>query len=388
MLSRAAKIGYLRKTDLFRGVPKDQLEQVIRLMDEIRYAAGDVILREGEQGDALYLVVEGTASLIKEGIAILNLGPGACIGEMALLDDEPRSATIAAVTDVVVLRLRKEDFEGILSTSPPTMQGIHRILVQKLRTDLRTYVHTIRAQERVEQDIRRAREIQETMLPQSDLILEGMHITGACLPADTIGGDYYDHIALSDHRTGVFIGDVTGHGFYSGLIVAMAKSGLVTQLEVNQDVVAVLSAINRIVYQYGPDWLFMTAVFMWLDAKTNTLRYANAGHNAPFHHHRRTGALSRLDPTSYPLGIRPEIDTEAIELSWEAGDTIVLYSDGIVEAENEGHEQFGDQRLEACIHAAVPLSPSAMKQAIFDRVIAFTRGRPRQDDLTLVVARL
>ncbi|MBM3265906.1 MAG: cyclic nucleotide-binding domain-containing protein, partial [candidate division Zixibacteria bacterium] len=277
MLSQEEKINFLRMTEFFKTVEEDHLTQFVRLMDEVRYTPNDVVLRKGEQGDAMFFIVAGTVSVLKQGIRALDLGAGDCIGEMALLDNDPRSATIVAVTPVVTLRRRRDDFDELLN-STPVMKGMYRILVQKIRTDLETYVESVRAQEQVKQDLRRAREIQEAMLPQSDLSVGSIYITGVCRPADSIGGDYYDHMVLDENRIGVFIGDAAGHGFHSGLIGAMIKSGLFTQIEVNADVLAVMSTVNRIVHRHGPDWSFFTACFIIFDLSKKTLRYSNAGH--------------------------------------------------------------------------------------------------------------
>ena len=388
MLSIQDKIVFLKKTELFSGIPEDTLVQAAEALEEVRYDQDDVIMREGEAGDTLYLIVEGNVKILKENIHVLTLKQGACIGEMAILDNEPRSATIIAGSEVQALCLTRTAFQRVLSGNTAMIEGIFHLLTDKLRYDLDVHLESVRTQEQINQDIRRARQIQQAMLPQEDLAHGWLTITGYCNPAASVGGDYYDYIPISDDAVGVFIGDVTGHGFYSGLIVSIAKSCIVTQLQTDPSVESVLTAINRVVEPSGPDWMFMTACYALLDRITGKMVYANAGHNPPFYYDSQSGELKELDPTDVPLGIFKEATCNPVEMAWQPGDTLIFYSDGVVEAENDGGDLFGEEALEHCIKNSIHLSAVEIKEAILKEVEAFTQGVPQQDDITLVVARL
>lgn len=388
MLSLSKKSEFLKQTDLFAIASDETLEQIAGVSDEVHFASQDVLMNEGEQGDALYLVVEGNASILRDGVPVLTLGPGDCVGEMALLDDEPRSATIVASSDIVTLRLTRDDFQRAFDFNPAVMRGMYHILTHKLRIDLDVHLHSVREQEQINQDIRRAYEIQQSMLPQEDLVLDDIQITGYCKPAEDVGGDFYDYAALTADTVGIFIGDVTGHGFYSGLVVAMAKSCLITQLQIDPSVESVMGAVNRIVHPTGPNWLFMTVCYALLDRRKQTFTYANAGHNAPYHYHRQADELTFLKPTTFPTGIFDDATYTSEERAWKSGDTLIFYSDGVVEAENNTGELFGDARLEAYIREAIHLPAVDIKQILLAHVDEFTQGVPQQDDITLMIVRL
>jgi sigma-B regulation protein RsbU (phosphoserine phosphatase) len=183
------------------------------------------------------------------------------------------------------------------------------------------------------------------MLPSGTLTQEELRLTGTCIPAATVGGDYYEHVPLDNNRVALFLGDVTGHGFYCGLIVAMAKSCLLTQLDNDPSPDAVMTALNRIIYPFGPEWIFMTGCYILVNRETKTLSYLNAGQNHPLLYRQLTGELIRLNTTSYPIGVLPDIEHNVFEESWEPGDWLLMHSDGIVEAENEHRDQFGDDRV-------------------------------------------
>ncbi|MBT5876905.1 MAG: SpoIIE family protein phosphatase [Candidatus Latescibacteria bacterium] len=388
MLTLSQKAGILKDTELFAEMDSESLNQIAEALENVSYERDDVIMREGEPGDALYAVVEGEVILLKEEIHVLTLGKGAVVGEMALLDGKPRSATIVAGTDVVTLRLTRSDFERLVFKSRAMMEGMNRLLTNKLRYDLDVHVDTIRKQEQFNQDIKRAREVQQAMLPQSDYAKGALAITGYCMPADSVGGDYYDYLEVSDDAVALFIGDVTGHGFYSGLIVAVAKSCIVTRVATDPSVESVVRAMNRVVHEVGADWMFMTACYALLNLRDKTFVYGNSGHNSPYHYHMSTGKLAELSATDPPLGIFDETTCAPRTAHWEHGDTLIFYSDGVVEAENEIGDLMGEARLESCIHRCVHLSAMEIKQAILAEVDAFTGGTRQKDDVTLMIARL
>jgi phosphoserine phosphatase RsbU/P len=263
--------------------------------------------------------------ILKDEIEVLRLQSGEWVGEMALLDDEPRSATIVADNDVLVLKLSRRDFEKVLQLYPEVMLGLYFILVKKIRMDLDQQVKAIRAQEQVKQDVRRASEIQNAMFPSGALTLNDMQIAGTCVPAATVGGDYYDHISLYEDRVALFMGDVSGHGFCCGLIVAMAKSCMVTQLDNDPSPDAVMTALNRIIYPSGPEWIFMTGCYILVNQQNKTLSYLNAGQNPPLLYKHRSDTLVPLNTTSYPIGVLPDIEHEVFEESWEHGDQLFMY---------------------------------------------------------------
>lgn len=388
MLSVHDKKTFLKNTEVFARMSDHMLTRIAEAMTEVRFKPDDHLMVEGKQGDAVYLVVDGRIRILKEGVEVLVRGAGECLGEMALLDDAPRSATVEAITEVVALRLKRDEFQNILTGNAAMIQGLYHTLTRKIRSDLEIHVESVRAQEQIRQDMRRAYETQQTMLPDDDLLDGGLHITGYCQPATTVGGDYYDYFRLPGDKVGVFIGDVSGHGFYSGLIVAMAKSCLVTQLQVDPSVESVMQAINRIIYPTGPIWMFMTVCYALIDRTNRCFTYANAGHNNPYHYHIQTGEITPLKPTTHPVGIMEDAVYTSTECGWRPGDLLVFYSDGVIEAENADGEPFGATRLERCIRDAARLPASEIKQAILGQVQHFTRGVLQSDDITLMIAKL
>lgn len=275
-----------------------------------------------------------------------------------------------------------DDTTGLLITT------IHRAVETRRLKQLEAAQEQIKADERIKQDLQRAYEIQQSLLPPGDLHHEGMHFSGYCRPAENVGGDYYDYFLLPDGRIGLLIGDVTGHGFDASLIMAVACSCRSTQTRIDPDVAPVMDALNRIVQTTGPDWRLMTACYLLIDPPNRRFFYANAGHHFPFHYRTDTGKVEPMESTGLPLGVDADIPFPVVERSWNPGDTLVLFSDGIVEAENAAGDIFGEDRLQALVESHGHESPPDLKQRIIDAVETFSQGVPFLDDVTLVVAKL
>jgi CRP-like cAMP-binding protein len=133
MITTVEKVLFLKSIDLFRALPGEELAQIAEIAEEQPFAGGDQVFSEGEPGDALYLVVEGTVKVQQNGKQLAQLGPRDVFGEMAVLDSEPRLATVTAVKDAVLLRIARDDFRDILQERPEIGMGIIKVLSRRLR---------------------------------------------------------------------------------------------------------------------------------------------------------------------------------------------------------------------------------------------------------------
>jgi len=382
------RVGFLKDSTLLADLPTDVVSDLAGRMREVRARAGDAIFREGDPGDAAFFVVEGTLRIEKDGIRLLEMTTGDCVGEFALIDEGPRSATAIAETDVVLLEWTHDEFERALTLSGTIAKGIFAYLTQKLRRDVSLQVSAGLERERWQHDLKRAHEIQMAMLPQEDLVTDHVAVSGYCQPADDVGGDYYDYMEV-DGSTGVVVADVTGHGFYAGLLVAMAKSCVHTQAKIDASPSAVMGAMNWTVLHSVQSGLFMSGCYVRLDSKARTLSYSNAGHPYPFLYHRSSNDIDRLESTDVMLGVPGFEDTvfSMGERQWEPGDVLVLFSDGIHEALSADDEEFGEERLERAILEAREKDPSGVRDHILAAVAEHSRGVAANDDVTVVVAK-
>ncbi len=383
-------IQFLKHTELFHNMPDDMLDLVDQHLEEVRLSAGETLFRKGDVGDAVYIIKDGILSLQSDDVHLLARRSGECVGEFALIDDEPRSTAAVAETDTVLFKWDRDSFQAMLAQDAEVARGLFRLLTGKLRQDVERRVRQVAEQERWRQDIARAREIQAGMLPQEDLVRPRLEIAGYCSPASEVGGDFYDYIEFGPDEVGIIIGDVTGHGFYSGLFVAMAKSCVHTQVRVTHAPAEIMRSLRRTLSLSIQRRLLMTCCYVAVDLKRNVLTYANAGHPFPFLFTPSSGELKRLEALDPILGAQDEDAGafEAREIAWRPGDLLVLYTDGISEMRDAGGRMFETAGIERSLRECAATSATATRDCVLSALKKHASGAPPSDDLTLVVARL
>jgi hypothetical protein len=257
--------------------------------------------------------------------------------------------------------------------------------------DIPPHVRRIAERERQRVELETARGIQSSILPDLPPRLAGVELAHAYLPATEVGGDFYDVLALEDGRLAVAVGDVAGHGVSSGLVMSMAKSALAVQVTFDPDVRAVFQTLNRMVYQTARKRLLTTLCYLLLDPAERQLLYASAGHLFPYVV-SRSGGVRALESVAYPLGVRGELAVEARCASLEAGDSLFLFSDGLVEARRQASvgdgEEFGFERLEESLARHAARTVEGLRDGVLADVQRFTGNAPREDDQTILVLRL
>lgn len=254
--------------------------------------------------------------------------------------------------------------------------------------DVPPHVRRIAERERQKVELETARSIQSSILPELPPQLNGVPLAHAYLPATEVGGDFYDVLALADGRLALAVGDVAGHGASSGLIMAMAKSALAVQTAVDPEVDSVFATLNRTVHQSARQRLLTTLCYAVLDPIERQMLYASAGHLFPY---RVTaeGRVLALESVAYPLGVRPLLAVQSRSERLTAGDLVVLFSDGVIEARRpDSDEMFGFARLEEVLRRQAGTSPEQAREAILEAVEAFRGRGPRDDDLTLLVVQI
>ncbi len=203
--------------------------------------------------------------------------------------------------------------------------------------------------ERIEQELRTAREIQQTFLPKEVPEIPGWQLVPYYHPAREVGGDFYDFIPLADGRLGLVIGDVAGKGIPAALVMTATRTMLRTDAQSGDTPGEVLARVNELLCADIPPGMFVTCFYAILDATSGCVQFANAGHEPPYRWHNED--VSRLWATGMPLGMLRGSCYETHEAHIFPDESLLFYSDGIVEAHNSNREMFGLPRLLACINA-------------------------------------
>ncbi len=199
------------------------------------------------------------------------------------------------------------------------------------------------ARERIEQELRVARLIQQTLLPKAAPVLAGWQVAAYYQPAQAVGGDFYDFIYFPDGRLGIVIGDVSDKGVPAALVMATTRAILRGAAQRLDSPGQVLERTNELLNPDIPPKMFVTCLYAVLDPATGRLQYANAGHNLPYR--RGDDGVTELHATGMPLGIMSRMVYEEKETILAAGESVLFYSDGLVEAHNLRRDMFGCPRL-------------------------------------------
>jgi sigma-B regulation protein RsbU (phosphoserine phosphatase) len=245
----------------------------------------------------------------------------------------------------------------------------------------------VRAQERqLERDIAMAREVQLRLLPSTAPELKNAEMAVRFLPARTIGGDLYDFVEYTPSRTAIVLGDVSGKAAPAALFAAMV-SGIMRAAAAQQPEPAqMLALLNQTLQERKLESQYVTMLFALWDDESRTLTVANSGAVQPLHCSGGTSVTVKAE--GFPLGLFPEVSYDEIEITAEPGDVIVFVSDGILDAENEKEEMYGEDRLAGMLCAHRGESALAVADAILEDVSRFQGATDRFDDETIIVLRV
>lgn len=251
--------------------------------------------------------------------------------------------------------------------------------------DLAPHVRRIIERERVKAEIDAANRIQAALLPDCCPNLVGAEVSTHYRAATEIGGDYYDFLPLGENKIGIAFGDVAGHGLTSGIIMSMAKSALLVQVDYDPKPARVLEVLNDVVMKTAPKRMLMTFFFGILDPEKRELRFSSAGHHDPYVYRAATRHIDALSSWGFPLGVRRREGFREVVVQFDPGDRLILYSDGFIEALDDDGEPYGFDRFETTFAGAARGNADDIKKALLQSVKKFTRNRPPEDDQTLVV---
>ena len=244
----------------------------------------------------------------------------------------------------------------------------------------------------MKRDLQIAKEIQAWLLPASPPPVPGLEIAFTTKPANTVAGDYYDVFARPCESAKptylIAIADVAGKSIPAAMLMATFQASLKTLSATPGSLVDLVGSMNRYACTNSQNGRrFTTAFIAEYDPTTRVLNYVNAGHNNPILR-RKTGAMERLDQGGMPLGIMGDAPYLSGSTTLENGDWLVIFTDGVIEAENNAQEEYGEIRLMTMLNAGVMLSPEMMLSSIMVDLDRFTGDAPQHDDITCMLLKL
>jgi phosphoserine phosphatase RsbU/P len=269
-------------------------------------------------------------------------------------------------------------------------------------------------EERMRREMAMASEVQRRLFPEGPLASRRLDLAGLCLPAQGVGGDYYDFLALRDGLVGLAVADVAGKGISAALLMSVVQATLRSQAG-SVPPTDLVASMNRLLYRSAARNRFASLFYAEFDEDTDLLTFVNAGHNPPFLWRRGAGleaavgaprerrasqgglaleappsaaTVQRLCTGGLVIGALAAVCYEQDVVKLQEGDLLVAYTDGVTEAFDAKGEEFGEERLRAALESAAHCPAAEVAEAIVEAVRAFSIDTPQHDDITLVVARV
>jgi serine phosphatase RsbU (regulator of sigma subunit) len=260
---------------------------------------------------------------------------------------------------------------------------IQRYVKQKEQLD-----KTMRKQrDQLLQDVELAAEVQRMFLPIHRPSIPGLEIAGMMQPARGVSGDYYDYISIDEHTIQIVIADVAGKGVPAALLMSATAAAVQLEAREKRDMLEVVNRLNSGLHSLSDSNRYVTLLLADIDARSQSLRFVNCGHNPALLFQAKTNDVVLLNSSCFPIGM---FDSEACAIdsaNLTSGDILVLYTDGVTEAENSIGEEFGMERLSNLIRRGYTLSADGLMNHILESVTDFSRDVGFDDDATILVVK-
>lgn len=410
---KPANLEALRSLPFLQEAAPELLEELVRRARERRFRSGEVMLQEGSVGHELYLVIEGLVEVVKrregEEILLAKRGPGELLGEMALLEEGRRSATVRALESTRVLAISEPDLRLVLAKDRSLLYGAARTLSSRLREadltriadlqrknrelaqayrELKEAQAALLEKERLEHELELARELQQSILPHTFPDVPGASCAAHSRPARRVGGDFYDVFSLSGERMGLVMADVSDKGLSAALYMALTRSLIRVEAKHYPSPRDVLLSTNKLLVEMTQADMFVTVFYGVLDLGDGRLRYARAGHDYPLLFSPHTGECRTLRGRGIVLGCLETVSLEEVTVQLHPSELLVLYTDGITDANSISGAFFGIDRLRETICATGDMSPQDVCDLVFENVDRFQAGAVQYDDMAVLAMRM
>src|SRR5580658_9065597 len=359
------------------------------------------VLMTLENGELVVRANKGEGFRISTAVRdrVLNSGLSVLVRDTSIDDAfrERRSIVEQNIRTLMAVPLQTRDkIIGIIYVDSPsltrefTKDDLNLLTVMAnvaaIRIEQTRFAEMEQARQLMERDLEQAAEIQQGFLPAVAPPVRGLDVAGHNAPCRTVGGDYYDFFPYGNSRIAMVLGDVSGKGMPASLLMMGLQARVQVLIEEPKSRADVMTRLNRITSANCPSNRFITLFFCILDGDTGDLTYCNAGHNPPLIV-RANGSYEQLKGGGPVLGILSFVQYQEFHAQLDKGDVLVIYSDGVTEANNPAGDEFEIEGLAAAVIPDRSQSAGTIISRINKAVLAYTEGAPPSDDITLIVAR-
>jgi serine phosphatase RsbU (regulator of sigma subunit) len=247
---------------------------------------------------------------------------------------------------------------------------------------------TVRQQrDQLLQDVALAAQVQRMFLPIHRPSIRGLEIAGVMQPARGVSGDYYDYIPVDEHTIQIVIADVAGKGVPAALLMSATAAAVQLEVREKRDMLEMVNRLNSGLHSLSDSNRYVTLLLADIDARSKSLRYVNCGHNPALLLQAETNDVVPMNSSCFPIGMFDNLACTINPAKLNSGDVLVLYTDGVTEAENSLGEEFGLERLSDLIRRGHMLSADGLMTHILESVTDFSRDVGFEDDATILVVK-
>lgn len=402
---------FLAHVPLFATLPSAELARLESLLHTIQTDAPTVLFREGDYGAHLYIVREGEIEVIKglgtaDERVIDRHGPGQFVGEMSLFNpDGHRTAAVRTRGAARLWRMTRADFTQLLERQPLLAYEIVRVLTARLTNahnnairdlqeknreitrayeELKTAQAQIIEKEKLERELELAFEIQMSLLPRALPRLDEFAFGARMIPARIVGGDLYEFIPLANEKLGVLVGDVSGKGVPAAIFMAQTHALLKSEATRGGSPGETLKRVNSLLLEMNAAHFFVTVLYGVLDTKTRAFTFARAGHESPLVCDAQGQVTAAPWAYGQPLGVFDELNVSEQTVRLEPGSTLLLFTDGLIDAIDARGNPFGEERLRDSLRALYSLSAQELCNQLLAEIQNFAHSTVQFDDLAVV----
>lgn len=371
------------KNEAFASLLNDELLELMTANSELlEYAPGEPIIKQHDPSDALYILLKGRCAIIVNDKPISHLEAGDMTGEMGLLQNTPRTATVTPVEPCRALKIPKESFQK-MAQNPRLTSWLINMLTERLKRSSHNTARALKEMEEIMEDHMELGRVQRSLLPKEMPQDPRFRVHVLYEPCAYVGGDYYDALLADDDHLVFIVADVTGHGAQASISMAIVRS-FIHQGHLGKSPGTLLKRLNRHLFEYGPAQHFVTSQVAILDLKTNVLKYAYAGH--PPLLHLRNGHCTTLKGTrSFFLRFKLDADYKTSTISLKPGDRVAFYTDGPIEMFNPDGKMFNVEGLQKFMEDTQKASIAEVPGELESTLHKFREGSPVEDDMTFMV---
>ncbi len=386
----------LGEVGIFGGVEDSVVDGALGVLTVQDIADDMAVLERGEANRSVLLVIEGTLRIYldqPEGEEFIEVAAGECVGEMSVIDEQPVSAHVHALKGTRLVVVDDDTFLNRVIAIPRVARNLMSAQSERMRRSDKLTIERMRQLMEMEQARREmdfARGIQASMLPAEPLFPDDRRLdcVGRMRPAREVGGDFYDVFLLDDSHLLFVVADVCGKSLPAALFMVRAIAALRAQprqpAPSDDHLEQLVARLNNQLCEHNSARQFLTAFCGLLDLDTYRLQFVNAGHNPPLLSVGEGPFAYLREPVNPFVGMIPGLEYRSGEVQLEPGSRLVLYTDGVTEAEDDAGGMLGEDRLIARLQGLTDATSAVLVGATFDEVETFARGARQSDDVTVL----